>query len=299
MELIKIQGNTSYIPGPTNIGVFQFKDKYTLLVDTGSNNTDVRRINDTLESRGINIKYVINSHEHMDHCGGNIYIQENFPGSIFYASREGSVFIRNDYLLPLYIYGGDPISSLAHDYIKSKTARIDFILEKDSEKINNEKFDIISLPGHARGQIGIGTRDKVCFIGDALFSEEILEKYTFPFLQDIQAQLQTFNTLSVLEYDYYVLGHSERIYTCQELPALIAQNKATLDDYLNMLLELLEQPKGREELLEEIIILGDLTVDLNEYYLLNTTLASALTYLHRQQELIWRIENGKIYFYKN
>ncbi len=299
MELIKIQGNTGYIPGPTNIGVFQFKDKYALLIDTGSDNTDARKISGILEARGLSMKYVVNSHEHMDHCGGNIYIQENFPGSIFYASRDGSVFIANDYLFPLYVYGGDPISSLAHDYIKSKSARTDIILEKDNEKINNEKFDVIPLPGHARGQIGIGTRDKVCFIGDALFSEDILQKYTYPFLQDIQAQMHTFTVLAALDYDYYVPGHSTRIYTGQELPVLIEQNKIALDNYLNMLLDLLEQPKGREELLEEIIILGDVSADVNEYYLLSTTLASALTYLHRQQELIWRIENGKIYFYRD
>jgi hypothetical protein len=36
MELKKINGNSYYIPGPTNIGLFQFKDKYSLLIDTGS-----------------------------------------------------------------------------------------------------------------------------------------------------------------------------------------------------------------------------------------------------------------------
>ncbi len=298
MELTKIHGNTYYIPAPTNIGVFQFKDKYSLLIDTGSDNSEAKRISALLSAQGISIKYIINSHEHFDHCGGNIYIKENFPGSIFYSSRESSLFIENAYLFPLYIFGGNPPHELSRDYVKNKPRSIDHLLDVGTEKINNEKFDIISLPGHARGQIGIGTRDNVCFLGDALFSQDILEKYSVPFLMDIQAQLDTLNALEKLNHDYYVLGHASRIYTRDEMPELIELNRQTLNKYLSLCLDLSDQPKSREELLEEIIILEDLSVDLNEYYLLSSTMAALVTYLYNQGSLKYQIENGRVYFYK-
>ncbi len=298
MELTKINGNTYYISAPTNIGVFQFKDKYSLLIDTGSDNSEAKRISALLSAQGISIKYIINSHEHFDHCGGNIYIRENFPGSVFYSSRESSLFIENAYLFPLYIFGGNPPHELSRDYVKNKSRSVDQLLNTGTEKINNEKFDVISLPGHARGQIGLGTRDNVCFLGDALFSQEILQKYSVPFIMDIQAQLDTFNTLENLNYDYYVLGHASRIYAKNEMPELIELNRQTLHRFLALCLELSDQPKSREELLEEIIILEDLSVDLNEYYLLSSTMAALVTYLYNQGSLKYQIENGRVYFYQ-
>lgn len=298
MELIKINGNTYYIPAPTNIGVFLFKDKYSLLIDTGSDNSEARKICSLLSAKGISVKYVINSHEHFDHWGGNIFIRENFPGSIFYSSRESGLFIENPYLFPLYIFGGNPPLELSRDYVRSKQMKVDYLAEPGTAKINNEKFEIISLSGHARGQIGIGTRDRVCFIGDALFSAEILQKYSVPFIMDIQAQLDTLQTLATLDYDYFVLGHASKIYTRDELSALIKINRETLDKYLDLCLELSDQPKSREELLEEIMILEDLAVDLNEYYLLSSTIAALVTYLYNQGSLKYQIENGRVYFYK-
>ncbi len=298
MELTKINGNTYYIPAPTNIGVFQFKDKYSLLIDTGSDNSEARKISSLLSAKGISIKYIINSHEHFDHWGGNIFIRENFPGSIFYSSRESALFVENSYLFPLYIFGGNPPLELSRDYVKSKPMQLDYLLQPGTEKINSEKFDIIPLPGHARGQIGIGTRDSVCFVGDALFSTEILQKYSVPFIMDIQAQLDTLDTLGTLDYDYFVLGHADKVYNRKELPALIELNRQTLNKYLDLCLDLSDQPKSREELLEEIIILEDLSADLNEYYLLSSTIAALVTYLYNQRSLKYQIENGRVYFYK-
>jgi glyoxylase-like metal-dependent hydrolase (beta-lactamase superfamily II) len=44
MELEKIKGGTYYCPGNTNIGVYAFKNKNCLLIDTGINNTYARRL---------------------------------------------------------------------------------------------------------------------------------------------------------------------------------------------------------------------------------------------------------------
>ena len=38
MELNKVNGNTYYIDNPTNIGVYLYKNKYCMMVDTGIDN---------------------------------------------------------------------------------------------------------------------------------------------------------------------------------------------------------------------------------------------------------------------
>jgi glyoxylase-like metal-dependent hydrolase (beta-lactamase superfamily II) len=128
------------------------------------------------------IKYIINTHNHIDHAGGNVFFQEHYPGSLFYASENEKLFMENAYLFPMYLYGGNPVKELSRHFHKSKTLRVDEIVTAGTYKMNDEKFEIIPLPGHTGGQISIGTRDRVCFLGDSLFSQEIITKYSLPFL---------------------------------------------------------------------------------------------------------------------
>ncbi len=298
MQLTKVNGNTYYIPAPTNIGVFQFKDKYTLLIDTGDNNQQSRKIADIIQDNNLSIKYIVNTHNHIDHAGGNMFLQEHYPGSLFYASENEKLFLENGYLFPMYIYGGNPVNELSRHFLKSKKLRVDEILIPGVCKVNDERFDIIPLPGHTRGQIGIGTRDRVGFLGDSLFSQEIITKYSFPFLFNIEDQLGSYKTIEELDYDWFVIGHAAQVYNLAEIKALVQFNRDNLEYYLAMALDLFTQPHTREELLEEICILAELQLDFKEYYFSLSTSAAIITYLHDQGDLTCQLENGKLYYYK-
>ncbi len=297
MNLTKINGNTYYISAPTNIGVYAFKDKYTLLIDTGDNNQQGRKIADTLQTNNLNIKYIANTHNHIDHAGGNSFFQEHYPGSIFMASSEEQLVLENGHLFPLYLFGANPPRELSRHFLKKKELQVNEVLKPGPLKINEEKFEIIGLPGHARGLIGIGTRDRVCFLGDALFSQEIIDKYSYPFLFDIEAQISTYNIIDGLDYDYYVLGHADKVYDSAEIKQLNTINRDNLYYYLDLIRDLLVQPHTREELLEEIVILAELDLDFKEYYFSLSTMGAIITYLYDQTELDYQIENGKLYYY--
>lgn len=298
MDLNKINGNTHYIPGTTNIGVFAFRDKYTLLIDTGDNNQQGRRTAEVLQANGLSIKYVVNTHNHIDHSGGNPHFQEHYPGSYFLASAEEKLVLENGFIFPMYLYGANPPRELSRHFLKNKELRIDQTLSPGACRINEERFEVISLPGHARGQIGIGTRDRVCFLGDALFSEEIIAKYSYPFLYDIGAQLATYEVIRGLDYDQFVLGHADRIYDRAGLSDLIQRNRDNLLYYLDLVGDMLSQPHTREELLEEICILAELQLDFKEYYFSLSTMGALVTFLHDKGELEYQLENGKLYFYR-
>lgn len=297
MHLEKINGNSYYIPAPANIGVFQFKDKYALLVDCGDNKQLARRIDEIVKEQRLSVKYIINTHNHIDHCGGNSYFQERSPGLEILASATERQLIEKNHLFSDILYGGKAPQELRRHFMKNPALKVTDTLVPGTCKINDEKFEIISLPGHSPGQIGIATRDRVCYLGDALFSAEKLIKYDLPFLFDIASQLETYQTLSQLEYDYFVLGHAENVYDQQQLRQLVALNHSHLLEYIDLAGEILSQPKTREELLEEISILKDLRLDFKEYYFSLSTIGAIITYLYDQKQLVYQLENGKLYYY--
>ena len=297
MKLIKINGNTYFLPAPTNIGVYLFKDKYTLLIDTGNNNQQARKINEALQSNGMNVKYIINTHSHADHCGGNAFFDNHYPGSTFLTSEETKLFINQDFLFPLYLHGGNPPRELSKRFAKSTDLTI-ALLSYGTNKINNEKFTAIPLPGHAYGQLGIGTKDRVCFLADSLFSPEIITKYKFPFLYDIEQQFYTYDMIATLDYDYYVLSHSDQLYNADDIAPLITTNRTNLQSHIDLIYDLLTQPKSKEVLLEELTLLLELELDYKEYHFLLATVAAIITYLHDSNHLNYTIENGKLYYYR-
>ena len=297
MKLTKIAGNTFWIPGPTNVGVFVFKDKYTLLIDSGDNNQDARLYASILGQAELNIKYIINTHEHHDHWGGNHYLREQYPGSVFYASEQTALFIENSFLFPLYIYGGNPPPSLVRGVGGTRSAYIDHRLESGTMRINDEKFDISparSFPGADRDRYP----GKGVFPGGCPVQPGNPGQIRFSLFVGCGQQYQTMNRILDLPYDLFVLGHAERIYTADQIPGLVELNRSRLDHCMELLLDLLQQPKTREELLEEVIILEDLEPDFHEYCLLHSTIGGMISHLMLNSGLALQLENGKAYYYQ-
>lgn len=295
--LTRINGNTYFLAAPTNIGIFQFKDRYVLLVDSGSDNQQARRICDTLQESDLSAKYLLFTHSHHDHSGGHTVIRQRFPGCQFISHQDCSVYLQNPVLFAQYIYGGKPPAGLSRS-LTFKPADPDIQAEAGMMRIHDEKFTIIELPGHAPGLCGLITRDRVCFLSDSLFSQENLQKYSFPFLYDIGAQLETYDHLQNIDADYFILGHGPNILDHEQMLELTDVNRSNLLRYLAMIMELLDQPKSREELLEELIILNDLNPDISEYYFLSSTLAAMLSFLSQKENLTMQIESGRLYYFK-
>lgn len=295
MNFTKIKGNTYYIPSNTNIGVYVYKNKFCLLIDTGINNTIARKIDDTLKTNSLHPKYIINTHSHTDHCGGNNYFKENHPGTLVYSTTEEKLYIENPNLYPVISFSSSPSKKIIRP---KKSCSVDYILDLGINKINDEKFEIINLSGHSLDHIGIITPERVCFVGDSIFSLETLDKYPFPFLADIQSSLDTLNKLKEVDADFFVISHGKDILDKNELDILITKNEENIQNTCNMLLDLLDQPCTREDLLENIIILNDIKVDAKEYLLNFSSISAFIAYLQEKDLVDYSIEDGKLYFFK-
>lgn len=295
MELNKIKGNTYFIDGPTNIGVYAFKNKFCILIDSGLDNSAARKIDDILKENKLHPKYIINTHSHIDHCGGNNYFKDTYTGTLTYTSEKEKLYLENPKLFPTVLFSASPIKKL---FDNKKTIVVDEVLNYGTNKINDEKFEIISLKGHSEEHIGIITPEKVCFLGDSLFSYETLEKYSFPFLFNIEDALNTLNTIKELDADFFVLGHGTKMLTKDEIVPLVDANIENIQKYIDSILEIVDQPSTIEDILENILILNDISVGLRNYFLNLSSTSAFVSYLYNEGLIDLSVENGKLYYFK-
>ena len=133
VEIIKcLQDNYSYL-------LIDKKSKKACVIDPG----EADPIMNYIEKNQINLKYILNTHHHSDHIGGNLFLKEKYNCQII--GFEGD---------------------------KNRIPKIDILL-KDNEIWKDDSFEakIFHLPGHTLGHIAFYFyKEKKIFTGDTLFS---------------------------------------------------------------------------------------------------------------------------------
>tara|TARA_B100000787_G_scaffold158305_1_gene135635 strand:- start:4 stop:723 length:720 start_codon:yes stop_codon:yes gene_type:complete len=126
------------------------QDNYTYLVIDEKNNTacvidpsEANPVIKYLEKNKIKLKFILNTHHHYDHVGGNQKLKEKYGASIIGYKKD-----------------------------KERIPGIDIFVD-DQETWINENFEakVIHVPGHTLGHICFYfTKEESIFTGDTLFS---------------------------------------------------------------------------------------------------------------------------------
>lgn len=298
MNIEKIKGHSYYMKGGTNTGIYMFKDKFTLVIDPGLSNSRGNRLIKTFNEDGMRVKYIISTHEHSDHYGATSALIKEFTGAKILSSKDSKLIIDNNYLFGMYTYGGKT-NRLFDDFFKNRgeSVVVDEVLTEGEIKLSDKKFQIYDFSGHSPGQIGVMTEDKVLYLGDSLFNESILEKYNFPYLYSCEEQLKTLEKIKSIDFDYAVLAHGKGVIDKAQCDKLVDINIEVINKYLNQIMEFLETPYTREELMADIIQLNDLKLNYKEYHFSYMTLGGMISYLVDVEKIEGEYQEGKIYYY--
>ena len=126
------------------------KDNYSyLVIDKGNNSacivdpSESEPIIEVIEKKKVNLKFILNTHHHYDHVGGNEILKKKFGAKI--------IAFKDD---------------------KNRIPFVDILLE-DNEiwKNLNFEFKVFHIPGHTSGHICFYFyKDNIVFSGDTLFS---------------------------------------------------------------------------------------------------------------------------------
>jgi len=126
------------------------QDNYSFVIHEAKTNTvavvdpsEFGPISSFIEKKFKKIDYILNTHHHFDHTGGNLDLKKKYNSKIIGSKKDEK-----------RIFGID---------IK--------LSDNDDFKLGNMDFKIFYIPGHTSGHVCFYSKtEKVAFTGDALFS---------------------------------------------------------------------------------------------------------------------------------
>lgn len=126
-----------------------------VVIDPGA---EGKRILAEIKSLGITVKYIINTHGHIDHIGANARLRESLDAPIL-LHREDLEIYRNPGFGLHIVAGRKPVPD-------------SFITDGDRISFGEKEITVIETPGHTRGSVCLKL-GKAVFTGDTLFAGSI------------------------------------------------------------------------------------------------------------------------------
>lgn len=283
-ELIQLTDKSYYIQSPAKIGIVKVSNDEVVLIDTGNDKDAGRKIKQTLEREGWNLKAIYNTHSNADHIGGNKFLQDRY-GCPIYAPGIEADFTNHPVLEGAFLYGGYPTKELSHKFILAQESRALPL----TEDVLPEGFEIIPLPGHFFDMAGFRTPDDIVFLSDCLSSKATLDKYVIGFIYDVKAYLETLEMIKTMKAKLFVPSHAE---PTEDIVPLVQYNIDKVNAISNKITELCASPTGFDELLAKLFTEYNLVMTAQQHALVGSTVKSYLTYLCNEGKLNMIIEDN-------
>jgi hydroxyacylglutathione hydrolase len=138
--------------------------KECAVVDPGTSNFEERQyLKQCIEDNGLIVKYLLNTHAHIDHVLGNDFVKKTYQVPYLLHRFDLPVLLSNMDRAEFYGFkgyvGADPDA---------------YLDEGNQVKLGNEVLDILFVPGHAPGHIAFYHKNSnQLWAGDVLFKRSI------------------------------------------------------------------------------------------------------------------------------
>jgi glyoxylase-like metal-dependent hydrolase (beta-lactamase superfamily II) len=120
-------------------------------------------LDEFIRANDLKVKYLINTHGHIDHVLGNDHIIQKYKVPFLMHETDLAILRAVKTYAPNYGF---------HHYRAAEPTG--FLKEGDQVMFGNVTLDVLFLPGHAPGHIGLYDKDqKVLISGDVLFRESV------------------------------------------------------------------------------------------------------------------------------
>ena len=270
-ELIRVSERCAYIDSPAKIGVYMAGERDVYLIDSGSDKDVGRKVRQILDKNGWNLKGILVTHSNADHIGGCQYLQKQTGCPVFSGGIE-ACFTAHTILEPAFLFGGYPCKELRHKFLLAQECTVtDF-----SDPAFPGEVEIIPLPGHYFDMVGYRMPDGTVFLADCISSAATLEKYAVSFIYDVQAYLATLDMVEGMQAAMFVPSHAD---PGTDLRSLIKINRAKVHEIADAILAICADGLNFEEILKRLFEKYNLTMTMQQYVLVGSTVKSYLSWL--------------------
>jgi hydroxyacylglutathione hydrolase len=162
--MIKVKVYTFNAFSENTIVLWDDVTKEAAVIDPGTSSTSEEKIlSEFILSEELQIKYLINTHCHIDHILGCRYIKEKY-NPIYYVPEQDIPLLKN----------AEQQAAMFGIEIKKPPDPDKFITEETELLLGNSKLKFLFTPGHTPGEYCIYLEEeKICITGDVLFNESI------------------------------------------------------------------------------------------------------------------------------
>lgn len=149
------QENTYVVFDETGTGV---------IIDPGCyEKAEQRELTQFIQSKNLTIKYLLNTHCHIDHVLGNCFVKETYNVPLLIHRNDEPVLQSVKVYAPNYGFAQYQ-EALPDQYME----------ENDTIHFGNSAFKVLYLPGHAPGHVGFYHEESHSLLsGDVLFEQSI------------------------------------------------------------------------------------------------------------------------------
>jgi len=292
MKLQQIKGFAHYLKSPTNVGVL-IDGKEAVLIDSGNDTDKAKKICKALETEGLIIKAIWNTHSHADHWGGNHYLQQK-TGCQILSSKIEAAIINNNIMEPFYLYGAEPLKVLKNKFLMAKECSCG-IFDSNYMDFAGGRVEIADLKGHSPGMVGFKTDEGVFFIGDALFSIETIKKYKLMYSSDITGHLKTLDFLEKSDAEYYLPSHGD-VCEFDGLKELIEKNREAIIRVNQILLDSMAEPASLEGLMKSTMESLGVSMNIGQHFLNRTTISAHLSHLCNEGLSVAEMDKNRLLY---
>jgi glyoxylase-like metal-dependent hydrolase (beta-lactamase superfamily II) len=155
----------TFSPFQENTYVAYAENRDAIIIDPGCYSpSEEIALKAFIDSKGLNVKYLINTHLHLDHAFGNYFVESTWK--VGTSAHSGDAFWLKGMAGQCRMFGlelRNPAPNIVHE-----------LNEGDRISLGNEYLEVLHVPGHSPGSIVLfNPVGHVLFAGDVLFEGSI------------------------------------------------------------------------------------------------------------------------------
>jgi glyoxylase-like metal-dependent hydrolase (beta-lactamase superfamily II) len=281
MKLVCIAGDTFYVPGMTNVAVYQ-----DYLIDPGKNeHVDWKRPEGTF---GRKIAYGLITHCHDDHFWHAADLRAS--GARIYAPACERPLIED---LEIHTKGFylwvRPLEGMKPWYFRGTSCPVDGAVEA-----LDMPLEVVPLPGHTKGHVGYMTPDGVLMAADAMVAKDIWDTAGIFYFTDIPDTRRTLKELLKTNADYVLPTHTGLL-TREEAVELAEINLKGLDRLEAMVIDALgKDGSSMETIVSKVCLALNMKDEFSTHLVGETAIRAFLYALQEEKAVDYELKGHKV-----